>query len=317
MTTPQDFSQGARFIRPDIVGRLLVERVTSLDDAELERVFEHAALPVFCIEHTQRCRELGLRVDELEPLNTHDRRYLSVYFTTDNAAFVDGNKLHESAMILARAKDIISEHGIQPERADSRRLPALFDTNGNRVGFVAVTTSLPEELNSLHQKPHSLAFQLDLSGLEPEVAYETAVSSLDHLSRTLMNEGFEHHPGLSIKGASSVVKDGRVDMLAALADSRVYRVEESFDLPTGPQFCYAVTNGEFVPGYGTDRGEVLIVDGLGGFVDGFENEYTVRQDMLSSLKREEAALLSNAAEGDLDAINAIKATWEDETDLEP
>jgi len=55
-----------------IVGKLLVEKVASLDDAEIERAFDQVVLSDFCIQYAKKARDLGLTLDHLYPEAAQD-----------------------------------------------------------------------------------------------------------------------------------------------------------------------------------------------------------------------------------------------------
>ncbi|ANN80863.1 hypothetical protein [Bordetella flabilis] len=56
-----------------ILGKMQAEKITSLDDAEIERVFDQVVLSGFCIEYAKAARQCGLILDDLYPLTALDR----------------------------------------------------------------------------------------------------------------------------------------------------------------------------------------------------------------------------------------------------
>lgn len=52
-------------MRPDIKGKLLVEKAVSLDDAELHRIFDTVAAPEFCIRQAQNARNAGVTMGDI------------------------------------------------------------------------------------------------------------------------------------------------------------------------------------------------------------------------------------------------------------
>lgn len=137
-------SEGSRYLRDDMIGRLINGPATgggatSLEDAELERVFKDCAAPAFCMEHTRRCRDLGLTLDEVHELSTLQRHYLQVEVGVEEAAFEE-NPLRELGMILTQAaQDALDTHQVT-EQADMY----MRDTNGNRVGTVSIVDKMRE-----------------------------------------------------------------------------------------------------------------------------------------------------------------------------
>lgn len=138
-----EFSLGACYIRADMVGKLVQREAISLDDAELTRVFEGAVSEGFCIAHTQRCRALGLTLDEVKSLNEAGpgaHTFLVVTMETTSAAFEE-DRYREASMIMARALDGLTASGWPRGRS----FP-LQDTNGSVVGHADITTLLPDRL---------------------------------------------------------------------------------------------------------------------------------------------------------------------------
>ncbi|OAD16479.1 hypothetical protein [Achromobacter insolitus] len=56
-----------------IIGRMQVEKVASLDDAEIQRAFKDTVLSDFCIKYAKAARECGLWIDDLYPEAAMDR----------------------------------------------------------------------------------------------------------------------------------------------------------------------------------------------------------------------------------------------------
>lgn len=70
-----------------MLGRMVVEKAKSLDDAEISRAFSNSVLGDFCIRYIQVARECGLTLED-------------VYLESGPSATADGG-----AVAIARAQD--------------------------------------------------------------------------------------------------------------------------------------------------------------------------------------------------------------------
>lgn len=52
-------------IRDDVKGKLIEMKATSLEDAELQRVFDGVVLESFCVKHVQAARDAGLTIEQV------------------------------------------------------------------------------------------------------------------------------------------------------------------------------------------------------------------------------------------------------------
>lgn len=242
-------------------------------------------------------REFVDRVVEEEMGDTGGYVVLTIS-NTDNAAFADVGRDQEVARIVREAADSIEG------KASLRDVEfGLRDTNGNKVGKVEYTETVPtgepdEGTVRLWVETGNSAFE---GGATDEVAriLREAADKVedgghnfvlrDYNGNTLGKFEFREEPSLD--------KDGVIDMNEALNSGRVYLAEDGFSGIADGEYRYVVTTPDFEPGYGQGEGDVWLVNAKGEIAPGYEEPQSVRETLFRELKRDEKSDLRAVAEG--------------------
>ena len=300
-------SLGALTLRPDLVGKFLAEDGKDFSDAEIERVFKGAVLEDFCVNSFKRSRDLGLTMADLERLNRCEETHLVVKFSTENAAFADGNRAMESARILQSAAERVEEIVLKG-RGEVR---GLFDINGNKVGSMVSDSEQPAGVGD-----NQTMVAIHLSGAAfAEDPARYARNLLLYAAERIEHQQFDFRlkdqngntVGRAIlNGPASLVKDDQVNMQAALNERRVYLIEDSFDSINDGAHRFAVTVGDFEVGYGQGEGEVHVVNATGDVL----TTESVREDGLIALTPAQKDQLLAVTEGRL-TLEAHEALYSD------
>ncbi len=217
---------------------------------------------------------------------------------TANAAFADVGRDQEMARIVAEAADSIEG------KAGLRDVEfGLRDTNGNKVGKVEYTETVPtgepdEGTVRLSVKTGNSAFEGGATEEVARILREAAdkVKDGEHIfvlrdynGNTVGKFEFREEPSLD--------KDGVIDMNEALNSGRVYLGEDGFSGIADGEYRYVVTTPDFEPGYGQGEGDVWLVNAKGEIASGYEEPQSVRETLFRELKRDEKSDLRAVVEG--------------------
>lgn len=147
-------------LRPDIKGRLLVEKAVSLDDAELHRVFDAVVAPEFCIRQAQKARNAGVSIGDI-------RR----------------ESLQENLQMLA-------DTGVRVDTIEAMAaMNGTWPENGTLVGKVLKIDTLLDLVYLSKRKGVAQALPLKSFDKEPVISDEiVTVSFKDGLATVVENE---------------------------------------------------------------------------------------------------------------------------------
>lgn len=213
---------------------------------------------------------------------------------TGNAAFVDVGRDHEIARIVEEAASKIAAD----DSVDDTNF-FLRDTNGNKVGKVEHTTTVPtgdpeEGTVRLSVELGNAAFEDGPAGEVARILREAAAKVLDGEHIFAMRDYNGNLVGkFEFREPPSLEKDGVVNMTEALNTGRVYMEDGIAD----GEYRFVVTAGDFEPGYGQGEGEVWLVNAKGEVASGYEEPQSVREVMFRELKRDEKSDLLAVVEG--------------------
>ena len=217
---------------------------------------------------------------------------------TDNAAFADVGRDQEVARIIDEAADTIgAKAGIRDAEF------GLRDTNGNKVGKVEYTATVPtgepdEGTVRLSVKTGNAAFEDDAPDEVARILREAAGKVRDGEHIFALRDANGNTVGkFEFREEPSLDKDGVIDMSEALNSGRVYLGEDGFSGIADGEYRYVVTTPDFEPGYGQGEGEVWLVNAKGEIASGYEEPQSVREVLFRELKSDEKSDLRAVAEG--------------------
>lgn len=217
---------------------------------------------------------------------------------TDNAAFADVGRDQEVARIIDEAADTIgAKAGIRDAEF------GLRDTNGNKVGKVEYTATVPtgepdEGTVRLSVKTGNAAFEDDAPDEVARILREAAGKVRDGEHIFALRDANGNTVGkFEFREEPSLDKDGVIDMSEALNSGRVYLGEDGFSGIADGEYRYVVTTPDFEPGYGQGEGEVWLVNAKGEIASGYEEPQSVREVLFRELKADEKSDLRAVAEG--------------------
>ena len=217
---------------------------------------------------------------------------------TDNAAFADVGRDQEVARIIDEAADTIgAKAGIRDAEF------GLRDTNGNKVGKVEYTATVPtgepdEGTVRLSVKTGNAAFEDDAPDEVARILREAAGKVRDGEHIFALRDANGNTVGkFEFREEPSLDKDGVIDMSEALNSGRVYLGEDGFSGIADGEYRYVVTTPDFEPGYGQGEGEVWLVNAKGEIASGYEEPQSVREVLFRELKSDEKSDLRAVVEG--------------------